>query len=100
MRLAITLRYLATRDSYKSLQYSFRVAHNTISKVVPETCEAIAQEYLEEVLSCPRTSEQWKEVAALFEKRWNFSQTVGALDGKHIAIRCPPGGGSIIVLQL
>ncbi|MPC48338.1 hypothetical protein E2C01_042107 [Portunus trituberculatus] len=28
-RLAITLRYLATGNSYKSLQYSFRVAHNT-----------------------------------------------------------------------
>ena len=95
LRLSITLRYLATGDSYKSLQYSFRVAHNTISKIVPETCEAIVEEYLEEVLSCPRTPEQWKEVASLFAKRWNFNQTVGALDGKHIAIRCPPGGSSI-----
>ena len=40
-RLAIALRYMASGDCYKSLSYSFRVAHNTISNVVPETCEAI-----------------------------------------------------------
>ena len=51
LRLAITLRYLVTGDSYKSLPYSFFVAHNTI---VPETYEAIIQEYLEEDLSSPR----------------------------------------------
>lgn len=28
-------------DSYKSLSYSFRVAPNTISGLIPETCEAI-----------------------------------------------------------
>lgn len=34
IKLAITLRYLATGDSYHSLMYGFRVAHNTISKVI------------------------------------------------------------------
>jgi hypothetical protein len=32
--LAITMRHLATGDSYHNLMYGFRVAHNTISKVV------------------------------------------------------------------
>ena len=35
-RLAIALRYMASGDSYQSLSYSFRVAHNTISNVVPD----------------------------------------------------------------
>ena len=94
LRLAITLRYLATGESYKSLQYGFRVAHNTISLIIPETCEAIFQEYKHEVLSCPKTPDEWKKVASLLSKRWHFHHTVGALDGKHIAIRCPPNGGS------
>nr|CAH7740519.1 unnamed protein product [Callosobruchus chinensis] len=41
MRLAITLRYLATGDSYKSLMYLFQVSYSTISLIVPEVCEAI-----------------------------------------------------------
>lgn len=77
-----------------SQQYGFRVAHNTISLIIPYTCEAIIAEYLEVVLSCTQTPEQWKEVAAILSQRWNFHHTVGALDGKHVVIRCPPKGGS------
>lgn len=40
-RLAITLRYLSSGDSYRSLMLLFRVPHNTISGIVPKTCEAI-----------------------------------------------------------
>lgn len=40
-RLAITLRYLASGDSYRSLMLLFRVAHNTISGIVKTTCKAI-----------------------------------------------------------
>ena len=94
LKLAITLRYMATGDSYKSLQYGFRVAHNTISIIIPETCEAIILEFIEEYMPCPRTPEGWKEVAKGFSNRWNFHNTLGALDGKHVAIRCPPHGGS------
>ena len=41
LKLAVTLRYLATGNSYRSLQYGFRVAFNTISKFIPEVCQAI-----------------------------------------------------------
>lgn len=40
-RLLITLRYLSTGDSYRSLMLLFRVAHNTISTIVSSTCNAI-----------------------------------------------------------
>lgn len=40
-RLAITLRYLASGDSYRSLMLLFRVAHNTISGIVSTCCKAI-----------------------------------------------------------
>ena len=36
LRIALTLRYLATDDSYKSIKYGFRVAENTISQIIPE----------------------------------------------------------------
>lgn len=40
-RLALTLRYLATRRSFEDLKYSAIIAPTTISEIVMETCEAI-----------------------------------------------------------
>lgn len=54
LRFAMTLRYLATGDSYKSPQFSSCVAHNTASNKVPENFQVIVKEYIEEVLSSPR----------------------------------------------
>ena len=59
LKLAITLRYLATGDSYRSLMYGFSVAHNTISVVVRQVCRAIIDEYAEEIISTPTTSAGW-----------------------------------------
>ncbi len=53
LRLANTLRCLATGDSYHSVMYGFRVADNTISCIVHEVCTTIIEEYQEEVISCP-----------------------------------------------
>lgn len=41
VKLAITIRFLSTGESYKSLQYQFRVHHSTLSKFIPEVCETI-----------------------------------------------------------
>lgn len=93
-RVAITLRYLATGDSYKSLQYSFRVANNTICNIVPDTCHAIVGAFADEFLRVPDTEEGWRAVAKDFSDRWNFPHVIGAIDGKHIRITNPDLGGS------
>lgn len=41
-KLEIALRYLATGDSFKSLEYLFRVPESTISKFLPEVLSAIS----------------------------------------------------------
>ena len=66
---AITLRFLATGEKYRSLMFGFRVAHNTISVIVRQTCDAILAEYGDKVMQCPHTSDAWKQVAAEFSSR-------------------------------
>ena len=94
LKLAVTLRYLATGDSYKSVAYSFRVAFNAVCIFIPEVCQAVIDEYSSEVLVCPTTPDGWKEVALGFQNRWNFPHVIGAIDGKHVAIRKPMNSGS------
>jgi hypothetical protein len=42
-RLAITLRFLATGDTYATLQYLFRVSKRGISNIIPEVCMALVE---------------------------------------------------------
>jgi hypothetical protein len=95
LKLAITLRYFATGMTFHELSFGFRVPHNSISILVKEVCEAIIEEYGDEVLVTPRTPEAWLEVVRDFLNLWNFAHTLGALDGKHFAIKCPTKSGSL-----
>ena len=95
LKLAVSIRYYASGDTYKSLQYLFRVPHNSTSILVREVSEAIFNEYSPEVFSRPNTPDAWQAIAKHFETRWNFPHAIGALDGKHVAIRKPPKSGSL-----
>lgn len=48
-RFAVTLRFLATGDSYHSLMYMFKISKQAISKFIPEVCAAlinVLQDYI------------------------------------------------------
>ena len=89
LKLAITLRYLATGKSYWTLAFSYRVAHNTIALFVPWVCQAIVDELKGEVFQTQQDPVAQWAVAERFERRWNYPHCCGASDGKHIAIKCP-----------
>lgn len=58
LKLAMTIRHLATGDRYASMKFDFRVPHNTISLCVREVCQAIINEYKDECMQCPTTVEE------------------------------------------
>ncbi len=95
LKLAITLRFLATGDSSKSLYYGFCVPRSTISTFLPEVCDAIIAEYKDEVINFPNTPEGWRQVAERFATKWNVPHALGAIGGKHIRIRKPNRSGSL-----
>ncbi|XP_064641939.1 uncharacterized protein LOC135496509 [Lineus longissimus] len=95
LKLALTLRHLASGSTYSTMKYGWRVPHNTQPLVVSEVCQAIIDEYMPEVMTCPTTPEGWRAISDKFLQKWNFPHTCGALDGKHIACKCPPKSVSL-----
>ncbi len=52
VRLAVTLQFLATGDSYRSLHFLFKISISIILKIVLEVCEAINTILKEEIKVC------------------------------------------------
>nr|CAH7738354.1 unnamed protein product [Callosobruchus chinensis] len=52
LRLAVTLRYLATGDDYQSLHFLFKISPQVISQIVPEVCQALNEVLKEYIKVC------------------------------------------------
>ena len=95
LKIAITLHFLVTGNSFQSMEFNWRTEHNTIGKFVFEVSDAIIEEYAREVFRTLTTTDGWLEIAKGFQERWNFPRACGALDGKHVAIWKPKQSDSI-----
>ena len=95
LKLAMTMRHLASGDRYASMKFDFRVPHNTMSVCVREVCQALIDEYNDECIQCPTTAAEWREISEAFGRRWNVPHACAAFDGKHVAGRRPRNSGSL-----
>jgi hypothetical protein len=84
LKLALTLRHLASGNKYASMKFGWRVPHNTQSLMVREVCQAIIDEYLDEVMTCPSTPQEWQAISDQFMAKWNFPHTLGHLMGSML----------------
>ena len=95
IKLAITLRFLATGESYESLMYQLRVHSCTIAKFIPVICSKIYETFKGQFLRLPNTTEEWEIIEHETRRLWQFPNCIGAADGKyHIAILHPSNSGS------
>ena len=95
-RLSVTLRYLVTGDAFNTIGNSYRMSGTTVGRIVRETCDILWKVLLEKgFLNVPSTQDEWRQIAEEFEGKWNCPTCVGAMDGKHVAIQCPPRAGSM-----
>lgn len=67
---------------------------STVREIILETC-TILWEVLSPIYVSPPEVEDYKHISQDFWKKWNMPNCVGALDGKHIDIQCPPNSGSM-----
>lgn len=58
-----------------------------------EICSVITRNLLPLYLS-PPTEQQCIQIANNYWKRWQMPNCFGAIDGKHIILKCPPNSGS------
>ena len=97
--LVLTIRLLATGEIFRFLHFQFRIGERAISYIIEEVTEAIVRYLGKEHIKTPSDSEEWLKISEAFQSRWNFPNCLGAIDGKHIQIRPPPGTGSEFQLQ-
>lgn len=91
----LSCRYLAGGPFYERYSASvYRISKSSSSKILSETCQAIYEE-LSKTEFMEYTENNWLNVAAGFEAKWDMPHCIGALDGKHIRITCPANAGSL-----
>lgn len=93
-RLLITVRFLATGDSLKSLHYNFRIGASTAQSIIKETCEVLWVILAPIYMKFP-TEQEWLRIAQEFSDRWTLPNCIGAIDGKHVQIQAPKNSGSM-----
>ena len=93
-RLVLTIRFLATGETFRSLSFQFRISERAISYIIDEVTKAIVCYVGKDYIKPPSSSQEWSKIAETFLSRWNFPNCLEAIDGKHIPIRPPPGTGS------
>ena len=80
----VMLRYLATGESFRSLEFQFRISRKAISYIVYDVAVAIIDIFGKDYLQTPNTTEKCLEISEKFSHRWNFPNGVGDIDGKYI----------------
>ena len=93
-RLGLTLRFLATGETFRSLSFQFRISLHAVSYIVKGCCDAIVERMSSEFLKVPSSDAEWLEISKKFEEKWNYPHALGAIDGKHVRIQKPKNGGS------
>lgn len=78
----------------KSIAWSYKLGATTVREIIQETCEVIWRLLSPVYVSVP-TESQYRDIAKDFFDMWNIPNCVGAIDGKHVAIKCPAKSSSM-----
>lgn len=86
-------RYFASGSIQRHVASNYRVSKQVFGRILDQVCNAICTELSDEIPA--KTNPQWLDISNTFNFKWNFPNCLGAIDGKHIAIKCPANAGSL-----
>lgn len=86
-------KFLATGASFRHLAFEFRLGRKTVSNIIYDTCSSLVEEFGQDAMPVS-TEENLKEISRKFYDHWRFPNCIGAIDGRHCEIKCPPNAGS------
>lgn len=93
LRLAIVLEFLASGTICRHMSSVYRVSKASMYQMIDQVCNALIIEFKGEFMTF--SNENWLSVANEFNYRWNLPNCIGAIDGRHVPILCPPNSGSL-----
>ncbi|KAI8124650.1 putative nuclease HARBI1 [Lucilia cuprina] len=88
--------YLAHGNSIQTIAFSHKLGKTTVRNIILETCEIIWN-LLSPIYASEPTTSQYIDIEQDFSRMWNIPNCVGAIDLKHIALKCPPNSSSILL---
>ncbi|XP_043069575.2 putative nuclease HARBI1 [Drosophila bipectinata] len=91
-KLALTLEYLACGTFQRHVASCYHISKQHVGVTIPEVCDAICVALSGEIEAWD--VEAMKRRAQEFQGLWQFPNCIGAIDGKHVAIKAPPHCGS------
>ncbi|XP_049852972.1 uncharacterized protein LOC126334611 [Schistocerca gregaria] len=93
-RLAVTLRFLATDETFQALVYSARITPNTPSLIIRDTLQAGLNNFRDESVKVSASVSEWVNVAHSFNVLLQFSRCVGVIHGKKVTFMAPRSEGA------
>ncbi|XP_050517993.1 uncharacterized protein LOC126892490 [Diabrotica virgifera virgifera] len=93
-KLFLTLRFLATGESYRSLSFQYRISKSYISRIVKSVLKCLKDKLLPVLMTVP-TENDFKCVEQDFWQKWNIPNCIGGIDDKHVRIKAPKNSGSL-----
>lgn len=92
-KLAMTLEYLASGSLQRHIASNYRVSRSAFGNIIDEVCDALCNTLKDQFESCSKS--KWLDIAKDCNAKWNMPNCIGAIDGKHIAIKCSKDAGSL-----
>lgn len=85
--------YLVHGTPRQILSLKFKMSRSRAANIVYDTCMAL-WDILQPMYLPELDKQSWLRISNEFEALWNMPNCLGAIDGKHVSIVCPPNAGS------